>query len=332
MSGSALPGVPVIDISGFRSGTAAERRDVVRQVGVACRDIGFLVVGGHGVAAEIVGAMYDVTARFFALPAEVKDRSTPDGWDQYAGYAGVERGNLGRTGPPALVEMFHANRYDDADAAVAAGVPADLAAGLAPNYWPAEPADFRPVWRAYYAAMEELAATMAAIFAEALGLPDTWFAPALDGHLSNLAGNWYPPQETAPLDGQLRNGEHVDFSLLTLLHQDDAPGGLEVRGTDGLWHPVPPVPGTYVVNLGDLMNRYTDDRWLATPHRVVNPPADQRHRGRISIPYFVMPAWDAVVECVPTCRPASGEPAYPPVLAGPHAEERRSGARPAMAV
>lgn len=324
--------VPVVDLTGFRSGTAAQRADVVAQVGAACRDIGFLVVRGHGVPAATIAAMYDVTARFFALPGQVKRQCTPQGWDQYAGFADVERGNLGRTGPPALGEMFHVNRYDDADAAIAAGMPAELAAGLAPNLWPRRPAGFEAVWRAYYAAMEDLASTMASVFAAALGLPDDWFAPALDGHLSNLAGNWYPPQLHEPEPGQLRNGEHVDFSLLTLLYQDDAPGGLEVRSADGDWRPVPPVPGTYVVNLGDLMNRYTDDRWLATPHRVVNPPAEQRHRGRVSIPYFVMPAWDAEVACAPSCLPADGAPRYAPVLAGPHAEQRRSGARPAMAV
>ncbi len=327
-----LVGVPVIDISGFRHGRAGQRRAVAASVGEACQNIGFLVVSGHGVPAALIDEMYAVTAEFFALPAGEKERCTPQGWDQYAGYASIERGRLGRSEPPALVEMYHANRYDRPAEAIAAGMPAHLAAAQAPNYWPREPSRFRDVWRAYYAAMERLAQTMGAIFAEALGLPDNYFDATLTGHLSNLAGNWYPPQLAEPLPGQLRNGEHVDFSFLTLLYQDDAPGGLQVRDASGSWHDVPALPGTYVVNLGDLMNRFTNDRWVATPHRVVNPHTDQRHRGRISIPYFAMPAWDAVIECVPTCVPPVGDVHYAAVVAGPHAEQRRSGKREAMAV
>jgi isopenicillin N synthase-like dioxygenase len=180
--------------------------------------------------------------------------------------------------------------------------------------------------------MEVLAARMNRIFACCLGLPEDWLAAKFDNHLSNLGANWYPPQPEAPPPGAVRAGAHIDFSALTILYQDDAPGGLEVRDHSGQWRPVPPLAGSYVVNLGDLMNRWTSDRWQATPHRVVNPPRGAPVRGRISIPYFQMPNWDAVIECAPTCVPASGVPRYPAVVSGPHAEERRTGKRPQMAV
>jgi isopenicillin N synthase-like dioxygenase len=105
-----------------------------------------------------------------------------------------------------------------------------------------------------------------------------------------------------------------------------------VRAHDGRWHAIPAIPGAYVVNLGDIMNRLTDDRWRATFHRVVNPPDTQRHRGRISMPYFVTPDYEATIECVPTCRPASGEVRYPPIQAGPYAASKREGRRGATSV
>lgn len=323
--------VPIVDISGFDGEGSAARAGVVQEVSSACEQTGFLVVVGHGVDLDLIAETYAVTAGFFALAEEEKLRCTPEGWDRYCGFAAMDTDGAGGA-PPDLKEMFHANRFDGPEEAMAAGYPLEVALAQAPNLWPERPADFVSLWRRYYAAMAELAERMDRIFACCLGLDEAWFADRFDRHLSNLSANWYPPQAVAPRAGQLRSGPHVDFSMLTILYQDDAPGGLEVRDRGGEWRPVPPLEGSYVVNIGDLMDRFTDNRWRATPHRVVNPPREQSGRGRISIPFFQMPNWDAVVECVPTCRPSSGAPRYPPVLAGPHSEVRRSGRRPQMAV
>lgn len=326
----ALP-IPTVDISGFDHGDISARRRVVDEVGAACEQTGFLVVTGHDVPAALIEEMYASSAEFFSLPLEEKRRCTPEGWGRYCGFAGIEDGRTG-TGPPDYKEMFHANRFDGPEQALAAGYPWEVAIAQAPNLWPERPAGFVDVWRRYYDAMAVLADRMDRIFATCLGLEEDWWAASFDRHLSNLAANWYPPQEPPPAPGQVRSQAHVDFSMLTILYQDDAPGGLEVRDRSGEWRPVPPQPGSYVVNIGDLMDRFTDNRWQATPHRVVNPPREQAGRGRISIPYFQMPNWDAVIDCVPSCRPAQGAPRYSPVVAGPHAEERRSGRRSRMAV
>jgi isopenicillin N synthase-like dioxygenase len=326
----ALP-IPVIDISGFDGGTAQSRRAVLDQVMATCEDTGFLVITGHRVAEDLIADTYRLTRQFFLLPAEEKERCTPAGWDRFCGFAGIDKGRSPH-GQADLKEMFHANRFDGPADAVTAGYSWEVGALQAPNLWPEQPSGFVDVWRSYYHAMEVLADRMNRIFACCLGLPEEWFGDKFDNHLSNLGANWYPPQPVAPEPGAMRGSEHIDFSALTILYQDDAPGGLEVRDHSGQWRPVPPLPGSFVVNLGDLMNRWTSDRWQATPHRVVNPPREVAHRDRISIPYFQMPNWNAVIECVPTCVPDSGIAHYPPVVAGPHAEERRAGKRPQMAV
>lgn len=326
----ALP-IPVIDIAAFDAGPDGDRCRVISSVTSACEETGFLVIVGHGVDEGLIDEMYRVTAEFFLLPLEEKELCTPVGWDRFCAFASIETGRM-PGGKADLKEMYHANRFDDPGQAETAGYSRGVAELQAPNIWPARPDGFTDIWRTYYRAMEVLADRMDRLFACCLGLPEAWFAHKFDNHLSNLSANWYPPQPEEPDPDQVRGSAHIDFSALTILYQDDAPGGLEVHDHSGEWRPVPPIPGSYVVNLGDLMNRFTNDRWRATPHRVINPPREAADRGRISIPYFQMPNWDAVIECVPTCEPDEGGPCYPPIVAGPHAEERRAGRRPQMAV
>jgi isopenicillin N synthase-like dioxygenase len=309
--------VPVIDLS-------APVYDVVSEVAEACERIGFLIVTGHGVPAPIVDEMHAVTADFFARPFE--EKIAWEGADEYIGFVRIGRSRYREASAPNLVEEFHVNRFDSYDVALGARLQPIAAAAQAANIWPNPPVRFQPAWNAYYLEMERLTARMASIFARGLGLPPDWFEPLLRLHVSPLAANWYPPQAEDPCPGQVRNSTHVDFSLFTILYQDRAPGGLEVRDRSGTWRAVPAVPGSFVINLGDVMNRLTNDRWRATFHRVVNPPPSARGRGRISLPYFVTPDPDAVIEPVLTCL-ADRQPPYPPVRAGDYADDRRNGRR-----
>jgi isopenicillin N synthase-like dioxygenase len=317
--------IPLVDISSARSGSQVDAK-VAATVAQACETIGFLTIEGHGVPDVLLAEMYDTSKEFFALPLQEKEACNIDGTDGYTGYAGIGRINYSVNGPPNLNEQFHVNRFDSTYDALAAGLSPVAAASQVPNVWPKRPVAFERVWKAYYSEMERLAADMGRLFAAALHLPADAFDPYLDQHISNLNTNWYPPQPTDPLPGQVRSRTHIDFSLFTILYQDDTPGGLEVRDRAGTWHALAAVPGTYVVNLGDVMNRLTNDRWKATFHRVVNPPAEARHRGRISIPYFVTAAYDSVIDCVATCLD-NGESHYEPISAGEYAEQRRSGRR-----
>jgi len=184
-----------------------------------------------------------------------------------------------------------------------------------PNIWPTEPTGFQRTWTTYYRAMERVSAELMTLFAAALQLPETYFDSRIDKHISNLFANHYPPLESRPEPGQLRVGEHTDYGSLTVLYQSDTTGGLEVQ-VDGQWHPVPPTPGTFVVNIGDLMARWTNDRWISTLHRVQTPPTTDYGRRRISLPFFCQPNYDTVVECLPTCRDSGATARYGPITSG----------------
>ena len=149
------------------------------------------------------------------------------------------------------------------------------------------------------------------------------FASRIDRHFSTGTTNLYPALTVPPLEGQMRTGMHTDFGSLTLLLRTESPGGLQVRDDDGAWHDVPDLPGTVVVNIGDMMARWSNDRWRSTLHRVANPPTvDGTLPARQSMGYFLHPNFDTVVEALPGCVDAGHPALYPPVLAGDHMREK----------
>jgi len=312
--------VPVIDISAFRDGT--DQRAVANAVGEACTYVGFLVISGHGIAEPVIATALEEARRFFHLPIDEKLRCRPAEPWFFRGYEPLGGSALARSldqvSPPDLCELFRISRFDDPAVAARAGNRPGLEYFFGPNLWPEGRPELRAALERYYAALEALAATMMSIFAVALGLDPEHFAPFVDQHITNLCINYYPPQPEPPAEGQLRRGAHSDYGSMTILYQDDAPGGLQVRRKDGSWADVPHRPGTFVVNLGDLMARWTNDRWVSTVHRVVNPDrtAEQSASERLSMPFFHQPNFDAVIECLPGCR-ADGEPArHRPVTSG----------------
>ena len=166
--------------------------------------------------------------------------------------------------------------------------------------------------------MRDLGNRLMSLFARGLGLPPGFFADKIDQQPNALRAINYPERDDAPLPGQLRAGAHTDYGTLTILRQD-AVGGLEVLDRGGRWTGVETVPGAFVINIGDLMARWTNDQWRSTLHRVVDPPVARRPPARRqSMPYFQNANWSAEITCLPTCL-APGETApYEPVLAGPH--------------
>jgi isopenicillin N synthase-like dioxygenase len=323
---STTSAVPIIDLAPFFSGSSEMRRVVADEVGAACRSIGFLVVTGHGVPADAISDVYDATKVFFALPQEEKLKIAGPAGDAYTAYSPQGDPYATQDGTrPNLREAFHASRYDTPAEAIAGGYPADVVASMPPNKWPEKPAEFEAAWKRYFAEMELLSGRLLHIFATALELPEDWFDDKVDRHLGTMAANCYVEQPVPPAPGQFRSRAHVDFSTLTILYQDDAPGGLQVHHRGAGWLDVPPVPGSYVVNLGDLMGRWTNDQWVATPHRVANPPAELAMTRRFSLPFFHLPNHDAVIEPIPTCVTASNPARYVPVLAGEWTAARREG-------
>jgi isopenicillin N synthase-like dioxygenase len=311
--------VPVIDVADALGGDPAARRRVAEQVDEACREIGFFCISGHGVDPALLARVVEVSDFFFSQPEPVKQRFESPVGNRYRGWS--VRHLEGSAGPVPVREHVELSRYDTAADLERAGYGPEWIEQFEPNIWPSIPEDLEEVWKAYFAVMDDLGVALLSLMAEALRLPREWFADKFDRQSSYLSVNRYPaPGELLEGDG-VRFTQHTDIGSLTLLYQDDGPGPLQVLDRRGRWCDVPYRPGTYIVNLGDLLAKWTNDRWVATPHRVLTPPPEET-RSRISVPYFQHPNFDALIECLPTCREAEAEPRYPAVLAGNWAEYR----------
>ena len=310
--------VPLIDIGPYRLGDARAKAGVATAVDRACRDIGFLVIDGHGVDAGLIERTRRVSAAFFDLPLAEKMRVARPAKDVTRGYIGLDEESLARSRDP--------NAYgSDLNESLMIG-PVDVpparyafapAAGkhFAPNLWPERPVGLREVYTDYYRAMGLLAQTLMRIFALGLGLPEHGFDARIDKHISRLRVRNYPAQLAAPAPGQIRAGAHSDYGSLTILATEDKPGGLQVCNAAGHWVDVPVAAGCFIVNIGDLMARWTNDTWVSTLHRVVNPPADAGAAARRqSLVFFHNPNYDAAIESLVTDAP----PKYPPTTSGEH--------------
>ncbi len=309
------PTLPIIDFSDYRHGMAAARSELVAQVVEACESTGFFIATGHGVAEDLVQETYDLAGAFFALPTAEKHRVARPRPEQNRGYIAYGEERLSRLQggetPPDVKEVF---------AIGPDGVPdepyfqsADAYPNFAPNLWPREPAGLRAAMLAYWAAMDEFSGLLTGIFARGLDLPEDYFVDKLDRGINMMRLLWYPEPTAPPEPGQFRAGEHRDLGLLTLIRNEASAGGLQVKTTSGAWVEAPAIPGSFVVNLGDLMMLWTNDRWRSTPHRVVLPPRGQeRGSARLSIVYFIMPNYDTVISPVASCvspeRPARHAP------------------------
>ena len=311
--------VPLIDIEPILRGGAADKAAVAEKLDDACREIGFLVIEGHGVSPQLIADMHDMSGEYFALPhwEKMAHKMPPD---RYRGYTPPGSETLALSlddeTPPDLKESYSCGPY---------GVAYDEhhfgAAGerfFAPNIWPERPVKMRALWETYYREMERLAADLMRVFAIALELPEPWFADKIDKQIANFSVIHYPRQKDAPRAGQLRGGAHTDYGSLTIVQTDTDVGGLEVLRRDGGWSPVPCIPGTFAVNLGDLMVEWTNDVWVSTLHRVANPPREAAHISKTSLLFFHQPNFDAVVECIPTCCSAERPAKYERTTSGEH--------------
>ncbi|PKU23441.1 isopenicillin N synthase family dioxygenase [Telmatospirillum siberiense] len=314
-----LMAVPVIDIAAASSPEG--RLAVARAVGEACRDIGFLVITGHGVPKTLIERVERTARDFFELPTAEKTALKRPREDQVRGYSAVgDEGlsySLDEKAPGDLKESFSIGPIDVPDTAYFTGP----AAGphFAPNLWPGQIPDFRESWSAYFEAMSELAATLMRLFGISLGLDADFFGDKIDRHISMFRVLNYPAQTEPPLPGQMRAGAHSDYGSLTIVKIEDRPGGLQVFNKEGEWVDVPAVPDAFVVNIGDLMMQWTNDLWTSTLHRVVNPPVDRAGDSRRqSLVFFHQPNYDALVECLPGCRSPDRPAKYPPVTSGDH--------------
>jgi isopenicillin N synthase-like dioxygenase len=310
---AALDTIPIIDLAPLAGDDPTARRGAAHAFGAALEEIGFAIVVGHGVPEPLVAATYEVVKAFFALPLDEKVHYVVPDLAKTRGYlpVGIESVGLTLDGdqPADLCEalVFRSLHRD-------AALPPER---WPPNLWPDRPATLRERVTAYYHAIEAFALRLYRVTALALDLPERFLDAAFADPQFTLRLVNYPDQTTPPLPKQLRYGAHADYGGLTVLRQDDAPGGLQICDSAGTWHDVPVVPGSFVINVGDLMSRWTNGRWRSTLHRVVNPPRELTgSTQRLSMVLFTSPDEQMEIVCLPSCTDTANPPRFGPVRAG----------------
>ncbi|MEX2630575.1 MAG: 2-oxoglutarate and iron-dependent oxygenase domain-containing protein [Tistlia sp.] len=307
--------VPLVDLAALLDGS--DPQGVAREVAEACERVGFLYVVGHGVPGALTEAAFAQARALFDLPLETKERWHIRRSAAHRGYIPLYEENTDPAGTADRKEAFDLGRdLGPEDPDVLVGKPLH-----GPNTWP-EPAllpDFRPTIEAYEAEMQRLARDLLRAFALGLELPERWFDDKVDRPLSNLRLLHYPPQAGRVERREMGCGAHSDYGCLTILAQDEV-GGLQLLNSAGDWVDAPPVAGAFVVNIGDQMARWTNDRFKATQHRVVNVSGRERY----SLPFFFDPNYDTRVEALPSCLAPGETPRHAPVLAGEWLAQRLS--------
>lgn len=296
--------VPVIDL---------HSPDAPAAIDEACERAGFLTIVNHDVPAAVVDGAWATARAFFDLPLAEKltvampYAGYPYGYSPLAGETLAK--SLGNGGAPDLKESFAIGPVVRPTHTI---TDPDEAFAWSENLWPAALPELQPAWSAYFTEVGELAARLMRLMALALHLPEHHFDPMIDRHTSAMRSLNYPPRGEVA-DGQFGASAHTDYGTLTILLADPVQGGLQVQDAQGGWHDVAAEPGSFVVNLGDAMARWTNDRWRSTMHRVLVPSGRRQ-----SIAFFHNANWDAVIECLPTCLGEGDRPRYAPIEAGPH--------------
>ncbi len=296
----------MIDLTDSFSADIERRRAVAWQTHKACRDTGFFYVANHGIPTALFEGQLEWAKRFFALPIEAKSALSMTDTNRLCGYEPLRMQTLDHGSPPDLKEGFQFRREGDVE---------DTRGGT--NQWPATLQDFRPAMLAYQERIVTLGRHLMRVIALSLDLAEDYFDPALVGLSCSVRLLHYPPHPADAAINQLGAGAHTDWGSITMLLQDDC-GGLEIQNNAGDWIRATPIPGTLVVNLGDMMRRWTNDIYQSTLHRVFNAAPG---RDRYSVASFFNVNREHRVECLPTCRPETGAPNYPPCTVGEHTKE-----------
>ncbi|PSJ65122.1 isopenicillin N synthase family dioxygenase [Kumtagia ephedrae] len=308
--------IPMLDVSGLYGGDEAAIREIASTLRGYLENIGFLYVVGHSIPRADVEAVREASKRFFALPEEQKLALKIDknfrGYLPFAGSTIVTSSVATVSKPNQSESIFFMHEVEADDPRALAGKPLQ-----GPNQWPDEAVlpGFHATIQRYVDAMSTLARKMVGAISISLGLP----ADSLDRHFDDpttfLRLLHYPTQPKE--EGLFGSAPHTDYGFITLLAQDDV-GGLEVKNKAGDWVPAPPVPDSFVMNVGDILARWSNDQFVSTPHRVIN----RSGRERYSQPFFFDPSMEATIEALPVCVPQGTAPKYGPVEYGDYLMER----------
>lgn len=298
--------IPVLDIGPYLAGEEGARERLGEGLRHALEEIGFYFIVNHGVPAKLTRRAFDAARRFHAMELEPKLALRMN--EHNVGYmpfrtSVTRHSQLNTNNKPNRVEAFFVKRE------LPPGHPdhARPRPFRGPNQWPDGLSGFRENVLAYCAAMERLGTSLLPLYALALGLTPDWFDAAFSEPMYTLRMSHYPRQDE-PLENEFGIAPHSDTSFMTLLAQNDIPG-LAIRLPNGRWLEAPPIPGSFLVNGGDLLRRWTNERFLATPHRVIN----RSGRERYAIPFFMDCSYDWRMDCVPTCCGPDNPPRYEPI-------------------
>ncbi len=301
--------VPTLDIRRYDN----DRDAFVRDIGTAYREYGFCGISGHGISPQLVDRAYAAFKAFFALPEDVKKRYHVPGSGGARGYTGFMVETAKDSKYPDLKEFWHIVREIPRDSKYADVMPANL--------WPAEVADFHEAGYALYTALDQLGVRVLRALALHIDLPEKFFDDKIDFGNSILRPIHYPPI-TAPDVPNVRAGAHEDINFITLLVGASA-AGLEVLTREGEWLPITTEGDTIVVNIGDMLQRLTNHVYPSTTHRVVNPPGDAARKPRFSVPFFLHPNPDFLIDVLPNCVSADNPNRYPtPITSHDYLMER----------
>jgi len=297
--------IPVIDISPLYGDDLAGARAVAADIRRASVEAGFFYIRGHHMPPDLMRATLMASKFFFSRPDAEKRAIQVNG--AHRGYVPFAQTTLGRQYKADLKESFNfAFPFAADDPDVVAGKPL-----IGVNQWPQGEEVWRSVLEDYYRTLFEVGQRVLEGFALALDAPRTYFRDLYKRPLVRTRLLHYPPQPEGSGEDQFGAAPHTDWGCMTLLWQDQA-GGLQVGNRAGQWIDAPYIEGTFVVNIGDMLERWSNDLFVSTPHRVVNASGRERY----SIPMFYDPDFDTVVECLPNCSGPGNPPKYPRTVAG----------------
>lgn len=317
-----MTAIPLIDLNRWFNGSISDRAALAREVDATLRRCGFLVVVNHQIEPSVMNECRSAARRFFHLDSEVKQQ-TALGPDAYRGWVapGLESNaaTYGVDTPPDVKETFAYGPVDVPDQSLRLS----QHQWYAENRWPSDLPALQPAAEAWWRAARGLADTLLEIFAVALELEPDHLINACDATTASVSLNWYwPRSHLEPEDGQFRIGPHTDFGTLTILDREPGVGGLQIQDEHGAWIDAPVIDGGLIVNTGDLLRQWTNDRWCSNIHRVLPPPKSEPDEELVSLVFFHEPNHDTVIDPFGSCVSADRPPLYAPVLASDYLSEK----------
>jgi isopenicillin N synthase-like dioxygenase len=300
--------IPSVDLHQFIHGSPSERSVFIQSLGDAFVDVGFVAVTNHGLAPSLIEELYHKTRSFFELTIEKKQSyEIPDLHGQ-RGFTSFGKEHAKGSDAPDLKEFFQFGQVSDPN-------------GLyPPNIYVKDIIDFNNIFESAFKAFESSGSYLLKAIATYLNLPSTYFDDFISHGNSILRAIYYPPITTEPKSA-IRAEQHEDINLITLLVGASA-DGLQILTKQGEWLPVITMPSQIVVNVGDMLQRLTNDTLKSTTHRVVNPPKELWHTPRFSIPFFLHPISSMSLSCLDSCVSLSNPKKYDDISAGDYLNER----------